>query len=224
MHELMGSLRLNLPRPGRPAAEILRRLPPAFREDAERGFVLLANIPQDRYEILVRHTIVMMDSRRPPVDELTKTLGLTASETGSVVSAAMIVVPMFGEGTTADGVLEAATKVKLIDPSLVPKLKLFVDTVAANGPEIAAVIKRVALTDQVLPSFMTVDVAVDVRLGFAEGRVDVVAPVALIHIDTDRENEELWFQCSKQQLLLIREEVETALKKIDAAEAWAARS
>jgi hypothetical protein len=189
----MGSVRFNLPRLGRPFSDILRRLPLAFREDAERGFALLPNVPLERYEGLVKHTIVMMDSRRSPVDELVKTLGLTPSEIGSVVSACMVVVPMFGEGARPEEFLDAATKAKLIDPALAPRLKPFVDVVAAHTADIAAVIKRVALTDQVLPSFMTVDVAVDVRLGFAEGRVDVVAPVALIHIDTDGENQELWF-------------------------------
>jgi hypothetical protein len=106
----------------------------------------------------------------------------------------------------------------------VPKLRPFVDKVASYGPQIATVLRKATLTDQVLPSFMNMSVAVDLRIGFTEGRVDVAVPIVLIHIDTDGDNQELWFQCSKQQMLLIKDDIEAALKKMEAAEAWAARS
>jgi hypothetical protein len=220
----MGTLRFNLPRSGRPVGEILTKLPRAFRDDAEKGFGLLANVSESHYEEIIQHTIVMIDSRRPPIEELGRALGLTPVDTGAVVAAAMLVVPIFGEGTEAEEFLNAATKVKLFDQALVPKLRPFVNKVASHTAQIATVIKKATLTDQVLPSFVYIDVAVDVRLGFAEGRVDIAAPVALVYIDTDADNKELWFQCSKQQLHLIREEIETALKKMDAAEAWVVRN
>jgi hypothetical protein len=205
-------------------SEVLSRLPRAFRDDAEKGFAVLASIPEQHYDEIVESAIVMMESRRPPLDELKKNLGLTVNEATSVFSAAMVVVPLFDQKTKVEDFFEAASKVKLIDGSLVDKLRPFMDRVAAHGLEIATVLRKAALTDQVLPSFMNMNVAVDMRIGFTEGRVDVAVPIALIHIETDRENQELWLQCSKQQMLLIKDDIEAALKKMEAAEAWGSRS
>lgn len=200
-------------------------MPRGFREDAEKGFIVLASLPDKFYDQIVQSAIVMMESQRPPVEDLKKALGLSQADAGSVFSAAMVVVPLFDRTTTtADDFFDAAIKTKLIDAATYPKVKPFVDRVASHGSEIASAIKKATLADQVLPSFMDLDVTVDLRIGFEEGRVDVAVPIALIHIDTDAEREELWFQCSKQQLLLIKDDIEAALKKMEAAEAWGARS
>jgi hypothetical protein len=183
----------------------------------------LASVPEQHYDEIVQSTIVMMESGRPPVDELKTTLGISKNDAGSVFSAAMVVVPLFDQPTTVDDFLEAATKTRLIDPSLAAKLRPFVNRVASHQQQIATAIKKATLTDQVLPSFMDMDVAVDMRIGFLDGRVDVAVPIALIHIDTDANDQELWFQCSKQQMLLIKDDIEAALKKMDAAEAWGSK-
>ena len=221
---VMGAVRFNVPHSGRPVSEVIARLPRSFRDDAEKGFIVLASVPERHYDQIVQSAIIMMESRRPPVEELKKALGLTQSEAGSVFSAAMVVVPLFDKTTTVDDFFDAAIKTKLIDASTYPKVKPFVDRVASHGSEIASAIKKATLSDEGLPSFMDLDVTVDLRIGFEEGRVDVAVPIALIHIDTDAEREELWFQCSKQQLLLIKDDIEAALKKMDAAEAWGSRS
>jgi hypothetical protein len=217
-------MRFNVPNSGRPIGEAIAKLPRAFRDNAEKGFVVLASVPEKNYDHIVETAIVMMESQRPPIEELQKVLNLNQSDAGRVFSAAMVVVPLFDKTTTVDEFFDAAIKAKLIDASIYPKLKPFVERVASRGPEIATAIRKATLTDQCLPSFFDMDVIVDLRIGFEEGRVDVAVPVALIHIDTDAEQEELWFQCSKQQLILIKDDIEAALKKMDAAEAWGSRS
>ena len=219
----MGAIRFNVPRSDRPPGEMLARLPRAFRDDAEKGFTVLAGIPSDRYEDIVQRAIVMVESRRPPVDGLEKLLGLTSSDVGNVFAAAMLMVPFVGEGTTPDEFIDAAVKTKLIDHQIVSRLKPFFDVVVAHAKPITEAIKRSAITDQVLPAFYDINIAVDLRIGFLGDRVDIAVPVAVIHIDTDVEDRQLWFQASKRKLLVIRDEIDEALQKMDAAEAWGER-
>ena len=75
----------------------------------------------------------------------------------------MVVVPLFDKTTTVDDFFDAAIKTKLIDASTYPKVKPFVDRVASHGSEIASAIKKATLSDEGLPSFMDLDVTVDLH-------------------------------------------------------------
>jgi hypothetical protein len=217
-------MRYDVPNPGRPITEVIARLPRGFREDAEKGFIVLASVPEEYFNQIVETAISVMETQRPPLETLHKDLNLSKSDTSSLFSAAMVVVPLFDKSTSVNEFIDGAVKTKLIDAAITPKLRPFVEVVASHASDIATAIKRATLTDQCLPSFYDMDVTVDLRVGFEEGRVDVVVPVALIHLDTDAEKQELWFQASKPQLILIRDNIDAAIKKMDAAEAWGAKS
>ena len=219
----MAAIRFNVPRSDRPASEMLSRLPRAFRDDAEKGFTVLSRIQSDKFEEIIQHAIVMVESRRPPIDALQASLGLPASEIRNVFAAAMLMIPFVSEGVTTAEFSEAATKSRLIDSESVSKLKTFFDAFVAQAKPVAEAMKRSSVSDQVLPSFYDMDVAVDMRLGFSGDNVEIAVPVAVFHIDTDAEDRQLWFQCSKQQLASIRDEINEALKKMDMAESWAQR-
>jgi hypothetical protein len=218
------TMRYDVPNPGRPITEVIARLPRGFREDAEKGFIVLASVPEAYFDQIVETAISVMETQRPPLETLHKDLNLSKSDTSSLFSAAMVVVPLFDKSTSVNEFIDGAVKAKLIDAAITPKLRPFVEVVASHASDIATAIKRATLTDQCLPSFYDMDVTVDLRVGFEEGRVDVVVPVALIHFDTDAEKQELWFQASKPQLMLIRDNIDAAIKKMDAAEAWGAKS
>jgi hypothetical protein len=218
------TIKYDVPNPGRPVTEVISRLPRAFREDAEKGFIVLASVPEKYFNQIVETAISMMETQRPPLEDLQKDLSLNKSDASSLFSAVMVVIPLFDKSTSANEFLDGAVKTKLIDDAIAPKLRPFVDAVASHASDIATAIKRATLTNQCLPSFYDMDVTVDLRIGFEEGRVDVVVPVALIHLDTDAQKQELWFQASKQQLILIKDDIEAAIQKMDAAEEWGART
>jgi hypothetical protein len=202
---------------------MLARLPRAFRDDAEKGFRVLSRIPSEKFEEIIQRAIVMVESRRPPIDGLRASLGLSASDISSVFAAAMLMIPFVGEGVTTAEFSDAATTAKLIDSEFVAKLKTFFDAFVAQAKPVAEAIKRSSVSDQVLPSFYEMDIAVDMRLAFSGDKVDIAVPVAVLHVDTDAEDRQIWFQCSKQQLAFIRDDIDDALKKMELAESWARR-
>lgn len=44
--------------------------------------------------------------------------------------------------------------------------------------------------------------------------------MAMVHIDTDAQGQEIWFQASKSQMLQLRRDIDEAIKRMDAADAW----
>ena len=51
-----------------------------------------------------------------------------------------------------------------------------------------------------MPSLYSFDVAVDLRVRIEDGKVRTTIPVAIVHLDTDSENQEIWVQLSTSDI------------------------
>ncbi len=219
----MGSFNFTIPSSERPLPDILTRIPRAFRDQAEKGFAVLAEVSPQHYAEILQAVIVTFESKKPPFESLEKSLRISKSDLSYLFAAAMLIVPILGEGGTAEEFLSSSVKTRLINEGLVPRIQPFVDTIVAERAVIAKAIRRSALPAQVLPYFSDIQIAVDLRMDFEGEEVSEAVPVAVIHIDTDVNNEEMWFQCSKQQMLQLKNDIDAAVKKMEAAEAWGKR-
>jgi hypothetical protein len=218
----MGSFNFTIPRTGR-ATDMLSRMPRAFKDQAEKGFEVLADLSRQHYAELLRAVVVTIQSNKPPLDDLEKSLKLSINDLSSLFAAAMLTVPIIGQGINAEEFISSAVKASMIHQDLVAKIQPFVDTVVAERPQIERILRRAALPVQVLPSMSGVEVVVDLRLAFEEGTVLEAVPVAIVHIDTDANGEEVWFQASLNQMRELKSDVEEAIKQMEAAEAWGTR-
>jgi len=215
----MGSFNFTIPRTERPA-DLLSRMPRAFRDQAEKGFVVLAEVGKQHYAELLRAVVVTLESKKPPLDDLEKSLKMSPSYLSTLFAAAMLTVPLLSQGINAEEFFASAVKAEIIPQNLVSKIRPFVDTVVAESAQIGRVIRRAALPAQVLPYMSDVEVAVDLRMAFEEEAVLEAVPVAIVHIDTDADGEEIWFQASIQQMRQLKNDVEEAIKRMEAADAW----
>ena len=220
----MGAFNFTIPSATRPLADILTRLPRGFRDQAEKGLLVLAGIPSQHYQEIVSGVIVALESKKAPFEGYQERFGIQGTDIGYLFAASMLVVPMLAESSKPEEFLDVAVKTRLIDQSLSPRLEPFVNAVLSQRSVIVKAIKRSALPAQVLPFFSDIEIAVDMRFGFAGDEIDEAVPVALVHIDTDAEVQEIWFQCSKHQLLQLKDDIDEALKKMEAVErAWGKR-
>lgn len=137
------------------------------------------------------------------------------------MAAAMVAVPLLGNSGTVEEFTAAATKVEILTPDLVDKLLPFFQVVIQEQPLLARAIRRASLPGQVLPSFTDFEIAIDVRIAFEDHGVYESVPVAIVHIDTDASGGEIWFQASKAQMERLKSSVDTAIKRMELAEAWA---
>jgi hypothetical protein len=214
------SFNFSIPRLERPLEDALRGMPRAFVEQAQKGFAVLAEVGQQHYAEVLKAAMTALESKQAPLEDLEKHLALSKNDLGALFAASMLIVPILGESGTADEFAAAAVKVSLIPGTLLPKVRPFIDAVASNRSDISRAIRRAALPAQVLPYIANVEIVVDLRLAFEEGRVLDAVPVAVVHIDTDAQGGELWFQASRRQLERLKIDVDDALKQMDAAEAW----
>ena len=119
--------------------------------------------------------------------------------------------------------LVAATRVELIRPEIQAKVRSFLDNIVADRVEVKKALRRASLPSQVLPFLTDFEVVVDLRVAYEDDAVLSVVPVALFHIDTDANSQEIWFQASKGQLERLKADIDSTLKKMEAAEKWGSR-
>lgn len=69
---------------------------------------------------------------------------------------------------------------------------------------------RRRLAASVLPALELFDVTIDLRFRFKDKQIAESVPVAIVHIDTDVYNQEIWFQ-------LAQDDVDEMIKKLEDA-------
>jgi hypothetical protein len=218
------SLNLTIPRIERPLADSLSEVPRAFRIQAQSGFKVLASVSKQHYAEILKAVVVVLESRKAPLEELEKHLGLSQSDLSSLIAASMLTVPILGSsGGTPEEFLAALVKVDLVPAELVPNIRPFIETVVAERLQLGRAMRQAALPSQVLPFLSDVEIVVDLRVGFEGDAVLDTVPVAVLHIDTDADGAEIWFQASKSQMERLKLDIDEAVKRMEAAEAWSQR-
>jgi len=76
----MGSFNIHIPSGATSMSDLLSTVPRAFREQAEKGFAILAKVSPEHYGEILRAAVVAVQSRRPPLEELGKALGLPKND------------------------------------------------------------------------------------------------------------------------------------------------
>jgi hypothetical protein len=216
----MSSFTITVPRLERPISEILSRMPRSFREQAEKGFAVLASVSSQHYADILQAVLVGLESKQAPLEELQKSLKLPTNDLSGLFAAAMLTVPIIAEGADAGEFLSSAVKQGLLSEEIVGKIQPFIDTIVAQRTQIGRSIRRTALPAQVLPYISNLEIIVDLRMGFENTTVQDAVPVAVVHIDTDVNGQEVWFQASKPQMLQLKADIDEAIKRMDAAEEW----
>jgi hypothetical protein len=218
------SFNLTIPRHERSLVDALSEVPRAFRIQAQTGFKVLASIGKQHYAEILKAVVLVLESRKAPLEDLEKHLGLSQSDLSSLLAASMLTVPILGGGGgTTEEFLAAAVKVDMLPSDLLPNVRPFIETVVAERAQIGRAIRQAALPSQVLPFLSDVEIVVDLRMGFEGDAVLDIVPVAVLHIDTDAEGAEIWFQASKSQLERLKRDIDQAVKRMEAAEAWSQR-
>jgi hypothetical protein len=155
-----------LPRPERSLSEALTAMPRAFREHARKGFAVLARLGRQHYAEILRAVVITLETRQPPLEDLEKRLSITKDELSALMAAAMITVPLLGNGASPEDFTSAAVKVDMLPQDLAAGVLPFMQIVVAERPQLGRAIRRTAMPSQVLPFLAGVDIVVDLRMAF----------------------------------------------------------
>jgi hypothetical protein len=154
-----------------------------------------------------------------PVEALKSIPGLGKAESGQISTAYTVAMGLLGESVaTADDFVEAA-RGKLFDPEDEGSARAIAGAICDLRGDIKVVLASAELAGSVLPSFMSLDTSLDVRMKFADGKLLTAAPVVVAYLDTDANGEEIWFQMTKGDIEGLVKQFNVILSDIKAAEA-----
>jgi hypothetical protein len=118
---------------------------------------------------------------------------------------------------TPDDFVEAATGVIFLEGDRAVARSIASEVCDARS-EITKTVARTQLAGEVLPSLYTFDVAIDLRVRVENKAIVASVPVAVLHIDTDAEDHEIWVQLTKGDIDNIIRTLTRALEDMQVAE------
>jgi hypothetical protein len=217
----MGSYRVNISSSARPLADGMRELSARFKADLRVGFAALSTLPNVQYHQLLSMVTDSIGGVAGIKPEEAKALGTTPDEAAALFSAATyMTVTLTWRDVTAAEFVKTGVSAALIRETDADGLIAFAELVVVQRVGLREILTRARLSSVVLPVLTNFDVTVDVRLGFEDGRVAAALPVVLVHLDSDAEGQEIWFQVNRRQLERLVGDLTTALKEVEIAERW----
>jgi hypothetical protein len=198
----------------------LSRYPEQALSYFQGGFSSAAALPEATRRKVLSEMIsnFQRGTRRLDSSNLRQITGLPTKVAEQVASVYSLVIGLLTETTaTPEEFLEAAANKVFVEPDRAAA-KSIATAVCDARAEILSTVLRTQLAGEVLPSLYTFDVAVDVRVRVEDGSVVTSVPVAVLHIDTDAENHEIWLQLTKGDIDNLIRTLTTTLSDMQVAE------
>ncbi len=135
---------------------------------------------------------------------------MPARDARKLVSGFSAMVALLTENpVSVDDFIGAAEKM-ILTPESVPAARVAAKLIVDFRGDLEKSISRRRLAASVLPALDFFDVAVDLRFRFKDAKVEDAVPVAVVRIDTDAFNQQMWVQ-------LALEDVDDVIRKLEQA-------
>ena len=147
--------------------------------------------------------------------------GLPQEHAGAVrLAVAMMVGSLRGSSTAADEFISAGLDKSAFTEAESPGLTRFAELIIACRSELTNETDLAQLQDVVLPTLTEFDVTLDARVEISDGAVIRGVPVVIAYVDTDAENQVVWFQMNAERVRELRDELTNTLDQIDTLREW----
>lgn len=196
-------------------------LPPNLKTQIREGFGVLATMPESRFGELFEIVKKTLGVRRPLFEKYAKIFEMSPSKMEEMIFAMSVSVSMIlTEDMSAEVFTEVAIRegaVKEEDREIVVQFALHVTDHVDSFKD---VLDRARLATRTLPTFVSLSTTIDARLRFEDEKVQVVVPVAVLWLDTDKENEEVVFQATAEGVEQMIEQLQDVQRQLQATEEW----
>jgi hypothetical protein len=220
----MGSFHLHIPSRGT-LADIFSDFPAGAKAFLKEGFAILAKLSERAIEDVSGIVIESIQSGYGvgEVELVTKT-GISKEEAKPLLAVTSLIASMLSSREEGpEDLLRGATDAGILESKHQQAALRFSESVVRNRGLLKQVMELSRLAGGVLPSLTDFETTVDVRLGFEKARVGVSVPLAIVHLDTDAQGQEVWFQLTKKQVQRIIDDMQTTLRRMEEGEKWAER-
>jgi len=208
--------------PGVPLPEALADFPPVVRAYLRGGFAILARVGDSKANEIVTAAVDSLASGPDiGIAEFAAKIGVSDEEANQVLSAATLLAWIAtSRAEESSEIVTTLATAKIIDETIYDAVRRFLEQLTAQVPAIKENLRRSRLGTVVLPSLTEFDYAVDVRLKFSKGKTDLAVPVAVVHLDTDTLDQEIWFQLTKADAERMSKQFQDIIRRLDEAEKW----
>lgn len=198
----------------------IAELPDRAKSAVRRGFEVAAALPEadrDRISEMVIQAL-LNESERVDEENIADAIGIGRVDAARLATAYMLTIGLLTQRAVSSEEFVTATRNALFGPSEEGVVLQFVQSVVSNRLALETSRARARLASAVLPSLEHLSVAVDLRIEFDDDQIKTVAPVAIVRIDTDLEDQTLIIQLSKFDVGLIIDQLTKIQKQMSLAE------
>ncbi len=218
-----------MPRPKFPTTGSLEAVfadvPESVKKLLTDGFAALAALSDASIGQLLGVSLPIFSNEVPNetvFERLGKQLEISSELVPDLLSAVGTMIAAFSSRPeTPEQFVAEARKAGLIKDADLAKIRRFADLVYAERDTIKQTLQSTDAASEVIPSLRYIEGTVDLRLHFENDKVKGSFAVALLHVDVDTTNGDVWFQVSTTQLERVVRELEDLLSKMKAAESFA---
>jgi hypothetical protein len=213
------------PEPNPDLSAIFSRAPEQVKAQLTLGLKLLSKLSDEQISDLLE---IVKESLVSTVavseTEISSQLGMSSEEALALLTTSnVIAVTLSTRDDSVEQFISAITKIGLISEKESEGPARFAKAAIQNKDSFNESLERSSLSAESLPVMTEFEATVDLRPSFERetNQIGFVVPVLVMHIDTDKYGQEIWFQLTRRQLEKMIEGLKTALAQIDAAENWA---
>jgi len=203
--------------------ELFAGMPQSIKAYISEGFQVLSKIPRDKWDEIRRVTLESVETGSGVGDkDLSSRLDISINEARSVITAASLFATLLlRRDEKAAPIVAAAVEAKVVRAEDSAAVIAFYEIIDRDRAIFKDAIEGSEVSNEVLPSLLEFESTVDLRLRFEKGRLSFAAPIALIHLDTDAQGQEVWLQLRKKQVERIVRDLQEVLHRMDEVEKWA---
>ena len=198
-------------------------MPPDFHDRVAAGIRSLCRLEDEDRERSVITSISLIDRYRPTSarpDQVAELMSSTDVDDANIFFAVMTLVPHALPSENHQETIEDLLAKDLLEDCDRGAATALLSVIAGHYAEGRANMRKMSLEAEVLPYLMEIEATVDIRLAFSSkgNNVELAVPVAMLHIDTDSYNQEIWFQVGIAQIETMIERLQVAAERMKTAD------
>ncbi len=132
----------------------------------------------------------------------------------------MMVGSIGGSSIASQDFIDAGLKSSALTEKEVRGIKKFADLIIECRSEIKKEKDIAQLQNSALPTLIEFELTLDARVQVSDGTILYAVPVVVAYVDTDSENQVLWFQMNEERAREVRDKLSATLDHLDIVKKW----
>ena len=196
--------------------------PEDVKSSFHEGLLLVSKLnEQDQRQLLAWARVPRPGGRLGDISSLSLETGLSKEIAGPVrLAVAMMVGSLRESSVTAAEFVGAGLETGAITHEIELGLKKFVDLIIERRSELKEESESAQLQNVVLPTLVRFELALDARVEISDGAVTRGVPVVVAYVDTDSEDQVVWFQMDEARVRELRDTFSSTLNQIEILKRW----